>query len=139
MKPSRAAALFIAIILFTGCSTLRKSDSTALQGTWLGREVGRPAGDVCRLTIKGNALEYQGANKDDWTNGTFSLREDDQPKQLVGTITECGMDQYVGKTVFAIYKLEAGTLTLAGSEPGSPEIPTSFDAPGTRQFIFTKN
>ena len=38
-----------------------------------------------------------------------------------------------------IYKLESGTLTLAGTEPGSDTKPTSFEGGNsTRVFEFTK-
>jgi hypothetical protein len=29
----------------------------------------------------------------------------------------------------AIYRLENGTLTITGNEPGNPAVPTAFDAP----------
>jgi hypothetical protein len=29
----------------------------------------------------------------------------------------------------AIYRLENGTLTITGNEPGNPAVPTTFDAP----------
>ena len=43
-----------------------------------------------------------------------------------------------GKTAYAIYLLEGDTLTLTANEPGDPNVPGSFDAPGARQFVFKK-
>jgi uncharacterized protein (TIGR03067 family) len=89
--------------------------------------------------ISGNALEFRGADTNDWSKGTFALREDTNPKQLIGTITECADPKYAGKTVYAIYRVEVGTLTLTGNEPGNPEVPPSFDAPGSRKFVLKKH
>lgn len=126
-------------MLASGCATtVPKSDSAALQGTWKGQEVSRRSEGTCSLTISGNAVEFIGADTNEWYKGTFILREDADPKQLVAAITECPMAQYQGKTTYAIYRLENGTLTLTGNEPGNPEVPASFDAPGARKFVFQK-
>jgi len=114
---------------------MHKSDSSALQGTWKGQEAIGGAEGSCSLVISGYALEYHGADVNDWCKGTFMLREDTNPKQLVGVISECPDPQYVGKAVCSIYKIEAGTLTIAGNHPGNPEVPASFDAPGARKLV----
>jgi uncharacterized protein (TIGR03067 family) len=93
---------------------------------------------TCCLMIGGNALEFRAADTNEWYKGTFTLREDVNPKQLVGVVTECPAPEYIGKTVYAIYRIEAGTLTLTGNEPGKPEVPTSFEAPGSRKFVLKK-
>ena len=67
---------------------------------------------------------------------TFTLREDMSPKQFVAVITECPAPQYVGKTANAIYRVEDGTLTITGNEPGNPAMPAVFDAPGARRIVF---
>jgi uncharacterized protein (TIGR03067 family) len=90
------------------------------------------------LVISGNHSEYRGASPDDWGKGTFTLREDTQRKQLLFALAECGPSQYLGKTCCMIYKIEAGTLTAAANEPGAPEAPSSFDAPGARHMVFKK-
>jgi len=74
----------------------------------------------------------------DWCKGTFTLREDANPKQLIGVFSECDDPQYVGKTLLAIYRIEANTLTLAGSAPGSAEAPASFEADGCRKLVLRK-
>ena len=138
MKDSLMLIIFCgATLLGSGCSTLQKSDSATLQGTRQGQETGRTEG-MCRLMISGNTLEFRGADPREWYKGTFTLREDTNPKQLVVAIAECPAPEYVGKTVYAIYRIEAGTLTLTGNEPGNPEVPTGFDARGARSFTLKK-
>ncbi len=117
---------------------MRKSDTAALQGTWNGQEMGRRTEGICCLKISGNALEFRAADTNEWYKGTFTLREDTNPRQLVGVVSECPAPEYVGKTVYAIYRIEAGTLTLTGHEPGKQQVPTDFDAPGSRKFVLKK-
>jgi len=50
-----------------------------------------------QLVISGRHMEYRGANPDDWGNGTFTLREDTQPKQLLVALTECGLPNILAK------------------------------------------
>jgi uncharacterized protein (TIGR03067 family) len=129
----------IAVLLgASGCSTLHKSDSATLQGTWKGQEIGAGTEGECALVISGKGLEFRGANPNDWYKGTFSLREDVNPKQVLFSITECPAPRYNGKTTCALYRIENGTLTFAANEPGSPEAPSSFDAPDTRRFVLKK-
>jgi uncharacterized protein (TIGR03067 family) len=127
-----------AAILASACSTLQQSDSATLQGTWKGRETGGPAEGWCHLTITGDTLDFRGADPNEWYKGSFTLREDTNPKRLIGVVTECPAPDYIGKSVHAIYRIEAETLTLAGNEPGNPEIPTEFNAPGSRTFVLRK-
>ena len=89
--------------------------------------------------VSGNTLEFRGADTNEWYKGTFTLRKDQDPKQLVGLITDCPAPKYVGKTVYAIYRIETGTLTLTGNEPGNPDVPKNFDAPGSRKFVLKKS
>jgi uncharacterized protein (TIGR03067 family) len=89
--------------------------------------------------VSGQSLEFHGADANDWLKATFALREDTKPKEWVGTITDCAQAEYIGKKSYAIYTLENGTLTIAGNEPGNTDIPTTFDAAGTRVFVFKHN
>ena len=129
----------IAVLLgAAGCSTLHRSDFATLQGKWEGRELGVAPETPRQLAFSGNQFDYRGADPDDWGKGTFTLREDTQPKQLLLTLTECGPGQYRGKTSCMIYKLESGTLTAAANEPGSSDAPSNFTAPGARHMVFKK-
>ena len=125
----------VALLVTAGCSKSQKSDSATLQGTWKGQEAGANT-EGPALVISGNALEFRGENPNEWYKATFTLREDTDPKQLVATITECPFPKYVGKTSQAIYRIENGTLTIAGNEPGNPAVPAGFDAPGARVIVF---
>lgn len=142
---------FIAVLFAAGCSTPVKSNSfttpaqgsapskacsTGLEGQWHGNEVTPGQQGSASLTFSDQSMEFHGADANDWCKGTFILRENTDPKQLVGTITDCPSAEMVGKTVYAIYKIQNGTLTISGNAPGDPNIPAAFDAPGTRQFIF---
>src|SRR5262245_17628358 len=133
MNNTLMIALGTAAILAAGCSTMPKSDATALQGAWKGQDMGRPTGGLCCLTISGNTVEFRGADTNEWYKGTFTLRQDTNPKQLVGVVSECPAPEYIGKTAYAIYRIEAGTLILTGNEPGKNEVPGDFDAPGYRK------
>jgi uncharacterized protein (TIGR03067 family) len=90
------------------------------------------------LVLEGAKLEFHGANTNEWYRATFSLREDTTPRQLEAVVTECPFPKYVGKTVHGIYTMEGGRLTFAANEPGNPLVPSSFDAKGSRKFVFTK-
>jgi uncharacterized protein (TIGR03067 family) len=129
----------IAVLLGTaGCSTLRKSDSAALQGTWKGQEIGGDTpGDSC-LIITGKNLEFRGANTNEWYKGTFSLQEGANPKVFLASITDCCAPKYNGKTGYVLYRIEKDTLTFTVNEPGSPAPPASFDASDTRRFVLKK-
>lgn len=123
-------------VVAAGCATPHTSDSAALQGTWKGQEIGVNAERPASLVLSGANLEFHGADAGDWCKGTFSLREDTNPKQMIGVITDAPDLQYVGKTVNAIYRIKDGALTIAGNAPGNPAPPAAFDAPDARQFVF---
>ena len=113
-----------------------KSDLEALQGKWTGKDLGGEGDNTALLVISRNNLEFRGSNPDDWYKGTFTLREGTSPKQCVFAVRDCASPDYIGKTSLAIYKLENGTLTIAGNEPGNPEPPESFEATTARRFEF---
>ena len=151
MKTTILLPLSLAVILAAGCSTpststsapatkessvTPKANPTAFQGAWKGREVTADHEGPASLTVTGQALEFHGADPSDWVKGTYTLREDTAPKQLIGTVTECDSADVIGKKVYAIYKIENCTLTITGNGPGDPNFPTAFDASGSRQFVF---
>lgn len=131
-------SMTILLLALWGCSTLHKSDLRALQGTWTGHEPGVTPEAPRQIVFKGDRLEYRGAVSNDWGNGTFTLREELQPKQLVVVVTDCGIPQYLGKTSCLIYKIEKGTLTIAVTEPGNTVAPANFETENARHMEFTK-
>ena len=142
-KAKTAAMVGVGVVIAVGMAAFvvkavpHGSDLTALQGTWSGQEKGRPG--TSSMVLQGTNLDFHGANPNEWYKGTFSLQENKSPKLLIATITDCPAPQYVGKVSYSVYKIEGNTLTLSGNEPGSPETPASFDAPGSRTFVFTKS
>ena len=113
----------------------RKADSSAIQGKWRGKENGVQGTSSCVLTS--STLEYHGADTNEWYKADISVY-DTMPKQIVVVVTDCPFPQYVGRTSYAIYKLEDGTLTISGNEPGFPGAPTAFEAAGSRTMVFKK-
>ena len=105
------------------------------QGKWHGKEAGREGDSEATLTLNGANLEFHGMDTNEWYKGTFKVY-DTNPKQIVATVTECPLHQYVGQTSYAIYQIQDGILTLTGNEPGNPTVPAGFDAPGSRKLTF---
>jgi uncharacterized protein (TIGR03067 family) len=113
--------------------------SGALQGTWEGEEIGKESVGKYTMTIAGNSLRFDGPGKVEWYSATFSLSANQDPKQMVATITDCGKADFVGKSSLAIYKIENGELTLVGNRPGYPDAPKDFDGDrNSRRFTFKK-
>jgi hypothetical protein len=104
----------------------------ALQGHW----EGEGAGGKCSITIVGNSLVYRNAGG--WFKTTFTLpaRTGTGPRQLHATIKESSppSKDAVGTVVFAIYKIEDGTLTLAEFD-GKDKPPESFDTDASRYVV----
>jgi len=96
----------LALIFASGCSTPTKTNSTVFEGSWTGRDVTPGREGTASLLVSGHTLEFHGAEANDWLKGTFTLHEDTNPKQLTGIVTECPAQDYVGKNVCAIYKIE---------------------------------
>ncbi len=94
---------------------------------------------ACSLVISGKNYEFRDdADTNVWYKGTFSLREDTTPRQYIAVISECPFPQYVGKTSMAIYRMEGGTLTITGNEPGNSTVPLAFDTPGAARMELKK-
>ena len=103
-----------------------------LQGHW----EGEGAGGKCSITIEGNSLVYR--NVGGWFKTTFTLpaRTGTGPRQLHATIKESSppSKDTVGTVVFAIYKIEDGTLTLAEYD-GQAKPPEGFDNDASRYVV----
>ncbi len=111
-----------------------KSDSIP-QGKWRGKETGGRATGTASLVLQGSSLEFHGADTNEWYKAAVSVY-DTTPKQLVVVIIDCSVPEYVGRTSYAIYQIQDGTLTITGNEPGNPVAPAGFDAPGSRKLAF---
>lgn len=115
-----------------------KQEKTELEGTWEGTEMGREAKGKVTMIVSGNSIDFRGADKREWYKATFTLPSGTEPKQLHGVMTESPLPEFVGKKAVSIYKVEDGTLTLAGRKPGNPEIPKEFQGEDTRTFVLKK-
>ena len=96
-----------------------------LQGYW----EGEGAGGKCSVTITGDSLHFSGyqgdGTKPHWYKTTFTLPPGSDPQQLRATIKEGS--GHIGRVIFAIFKIEDGTLTLA-EDDDSDKPPESFSS-----------
>jgi uncharacterized protein (TIGR03067 family) len=138
MKLTIKLFCILSLLVLNGCSTFHQSESSKLQGTWKGSEAGDGRPGECTLVVSENHMEFHAGNPNEWYKGTFVLRKDSDPKQVVCTITDCPAPQYIGKISYGLYRIEKGTMTLVGNEPGSPQPPSGFDDPKTRRFQLKK-
>ena len=102
-----------------------------LQGYW----EGEGAGGKCSITITGNSLHYR-AGTNSWKT-TFTLPVGTDPQQLHATIKDSSppSKDAIGTVVFAIFKIEDGTLTLAVDTPD--ESPKTF-ASASASYVLKK-
>jgi hypothetical protein len=103
--------------------------------------VGQEAAGKVSMTIAGNSLHFQGLNTNEWYETTFTLPAGTYPQQLHATIKDCPQPcDDIGKVVFAIFKIEDGTLTLVGIQGSAIEPPKTFgefpDLEDSRSFRY---
>jgi len=111
----------------------------ALVGTWSGIEV-----DVAQYTwtfVLGAATMDVQSTSGEGYKGNYTTDTSVDPKHITGTITECPLADFVGKSWNGIYMIEGATATMASNIPGDTTFPTAF-TPGsshqTRVFALTK-
>jgi len=137
MKKARNSPLWLtALVLslaasFTACQstpTRATAELRRLQGYWEGS--GESSG--ASITITGNSLNYH-RDEHFWYKTTFTLIAGTEPQVLRITIKDCSGEPpaAISKVVFALFKIEDGTLTLASpydGEAGRPQRrPKSFE------------
>ena len=127
-----AFALSFAALLTAGQSTPTPiaAELKRLQGYW----EGEGAGGKCSITITGNSLHYR--NSAGWYKTTFTLPVGTDPQQLHATIKDCSppSTNAIGTVVFAIFKIEDGTLTLAEVDM-SDAPPKTFSSASSRYVL----
>lgn len=133
----RALLFSVMLLAGPGCSTVQKSDSAVLQGSWRATEIGGK-GEVCRIVISGEIAEFHGADPNQWFKAAFRILPDTDPRQVIFVTTESSYPPDAGSTRYAIYRVEDGLIRLTATEPGNPNMPSAFDAPDTRQFELRK-
>jgi len=107
--------------LFTACPsrpTRTAAELQRLQGTWEGVEVGVESNGIVTLMITGNSLHFQEQHTKQLHEATFTLAAEANPQQLRATMTgvptNSSGEVHIGQMVTARFKIEDGTLTLAG-------------------------
>ena len=101
-----------------------------LQGAW----EGEGAGGKCSIIITNNSLFYR--NVQGWYQTTFTLPAGTDPKQLHATIKDCSppSTNAIGTVVYAIFKIEDATLTLAEVDM-SDKPPKTFASASSRYVV----
>jgi hypothetical protein len=126
---------FIPIKLWPCISSNNLPDS--LNGEWEGIELAtKSEGWTVRFTKSKCWFYDQGGSE--YYSGTYSILADSIPYTMDISVTTAADTDYIGKTALCIFKLIDGTLTFAGSAPGSSKRPLSFNSPRARTFIFTR-
>ena len=99
--------------------------------------VGQEKDGKITVTIHGHSLHFH-RDTNFWFETAFTLPPGTNPKQLHATINKCADGESNGKLVLAIYKIEDGTLTLAGirTPDSAPESPVNFDSAPTMSGNF---
>jgi hypothetical protein len=88
--------------------------------------VGHESDGRITVTITGNSLRFH-RDADFWFETTFTLPAGTFPRQLHATIKDCPQPcDDIGKVVFAIFKIEDGTLILVGIQATATEPPKTF-------------
>jgi hypothetical protein len=98
-------------------------EAQPLQGTWIGTSNYGQADQNGSVIVKitGHTLHYQGPKTNDWYDATFTLPTGTIPAQLHAFITASPDKGAIRKQVFAVFRLEAGWLTLAEVEASAIE------------------
>ena len=97
-----------------------------LQGSWEGVLMGQEAAGKITITITGNSLHFH-RDTNFWFETTLTLSAGTYPQQLHATIKDCPQPcDDIGEMVFAIFKIEDGTLTLVGIQASAVEPPKTF-------------
>ena len=134
-----------AVIAAAGCAgyhespPVKLSDSARMQGAWTGHEAGAGSDAAAsHFIIAGNNFEFRGSDANEWYKGTFALKEDAKPKQILIMVNECSAPQYVVQASHGIYKFDGAKLIITAREPGNEDWPSTFEAEGSRMIEFTK-
>ena len=129
--------LLLSGLVINGCGgseDTAKSDQELIQGVWAGNAVGIET--EFTMTISGNNFNMETTDSEVFYKGTFVLNEKVTPKQADFKMDDCNIEEYIGTTARAIYKIENDTLTIASNEPRNEIRPTVFEGSDQTQ-VFT--
>ena len=126
------------LCLQVGCTKHKPTaaELEALQGTWQGVMLGQETNNKITVSFAGNSLHFQwleGSMRSNWYEANFALPPGTNPQQLRATITgyyptnDVG-SRDIGAVVTAIFKIQDGTLTMAGIQGVDQGPPKGVDA-----------
>lgn len=127
-----------------GCASNDSNGSTshgdpALVGSWTGTEVDFPP-YIWTLVLTAATMDVQSSSGEGY-KATYTTDTSVDPKRISGTITDCPLADFVGKSWNGIYKIEGSMATIASNVPGDTTFPTAFTPDlthETRVFTLTK-
>ncbi len=94
-----------------------------LQGSWEGVSEGHEAEGKVSITVTGNTLYFRGLKPTQRYAATVTLPAGTAPQQLHATLKDGPSPKEIGTVVYAILKIENGTLTLAGISASDAQSP----------------
>ena len=129
------AAVLLACCLGCGSSDSKGSPShgdPALVGTWTGTEVDFADSGSWTFVLTATTMDVQSTDGEGY-KGNYTTDASVDPKRITGTITECPLAAFVGKSWNGIYKTDGTTTTIASNIPGDTTFPTDFTPGSTHQ------
>ena len=127
-------ALVASLVWSSRPATAEGPELKRLQGTWVGKEIGKEDEGNVTLTVNEDRIEFEGWSPREWYKGKIELDQVSKPKRLMGKIEECPVKEFIGKISHGIYELEKDSLSIAATAPGSGTEPQGFDDKGCRRF-----
>jgi uncharacterized protein len=124
-------------IRWAGEGNAPNPEKQKLQGNWEGHLIGHEEGEKITLTISGDSLHFH-RDEEFWFKTIFTLPSDTSPKQLHTKIKDCADSGIIGEDVFAIYKIEHGTLFINTGGDSVEALPENFESDGATLYRFKK-
>jgi hypothetical protein len=115
----------------SGGSTWEK---TTLDGGWNGYEEGASSRWSGTFQESGRTFYFVSSTGAEWFRGTYSENSGAYPRELDLLVEDSSNSWYIGKTSYAIFKIENNTLSMAFFNPGVAARPSSFTAFSVRDF-----
>lgn len=131
-------SLLILLAINVTYATSAEDEYKKLKGKWIGTESGSSDTDAVDGEFDGKEFHMSNKKTGEWYKGKFELNENETPKQIVGTITDCSVKEAVGSEFNGIYQLSDDSLTMAARAPGQPGFPKDFKDKEARVFSFTR-
>ena len=99
--------------------------------------MGNEADGKITITISGDSLHFH-RDTNHWFETTFTLPAGTAPQQLHATIERSAVPDASGEVIVSIFKIEDGTLVLAGSTASVENLPNTFEGEEIMRHEFRK-